>query len=182
MNADTFVVQISFSIWAVIQFTKLISYSKIHLQHDRKPLNEEKKPSLRNIGIFSAISNYNMLYKFVDSFHYNRDNLWLKYDIISKIPYLPIHSSWCSRLLKHSISTSTPFLWHQTVILPLLKENCVFVLSIILFLAKKCLATSSAYFHNLYKWRFSQNFIPIFFKEMLLSLLKFVVTRLSKNM
>ena len=74
MNVDTFVVQISFSIWAVIQFTKLLSYSKINLKHDRKPLNEETKASLRNIGIFYAISNYNMLYKFVDSIHYNRDN------------------------------------------------------------------------------------------------------------
>ena len=38
MNVDTFVVQISFSIWTVIQFTKLLSHSKIYLQHDRKPL------------------------------------------------------------------------------------------------------------------------------------------------
>ena len=73
MNVDTFVVQISFSIWAVIQSTKFVSYSKIHLQHDRKPLNEEKKPSLRNIGIFYAISNYNISYKLVDSSHYNRE-------------------------------------------------------------------------------------------------------------
>ena len=73
MNADTFVVQMSFSIWTVVQFTKLLSFSKIHLQDDRKPLNEKEKPSKRNIGIFYAISNYNILYKHVDSSHYNRE-------------------------------------------------------------------------------------------------------------
>ena len=138
MNVDTFVVQISFSIWTVIQFTKLLSVSKIHLQHDRKPLNEEKKPFLRNIGIFNAISNYNMVYKFVDWIQYNRDiNHWLKYDIISKIPYLLIHLWGCSPLLKHSISTLTPCLWHQTVILPLRKENCVFCLEYYLMFGQK---------------------------------------------